>query len=200
MNIGEIVRGAMKYTIPGAGECLNVFHWQLTQENADDDDVGAALADWAENDWGAAWDNQAANGAIIDLIDLDIVTIDGLVDRNLGAETIDINGDIAASVLPAANSLYVQANCGPAGVFGRKYVPGFTEDQQLSGNWQAGVVAVGVLLLVALATTVTESVSGGVLVPGVPSSKTEEFEPFLTTGFTTIIPAYQRRRKPGVGQ
>jgi len=84
---------------------------------------------------------------------------------------------------------------GPGGGSGKKFWPGFTEAASQAGAWQAAVVA---NMLPAAAIWVANFGATSEWIPGAYS---------LSTGFRALIrervrdvPAYQRRRKQGVGQ
>jgi hypothetical protein len=85
-------------------------------------------------------------------------------------------------------------------VQGKKYFPGMSEGSQTAGLWIATVLS-------HLASVAVEWISGfnGLTdsdshwYPGVWSLKTLSFQSFGTSGQIPDVPAYQRRRKAGVG-
>lgn len=84
-------------------------------------------------------------------------------------------------------------------VSGKKYIGGITEDATADGVLQAGIIADLVLFAADWLTAFAGGTSGAAWEPGVWSPKFQEL--FLPTG-TIVIPsepAYQRRRKSGVG-
>lgn len=199
MVINEIVRATISYLIQNGSVAQNVLHWILTNEDVADGTVLDAIAGWITTDFGAEWADMGSDECTMTEVEADIVQIGGTVDRNIGTETLDIDGELPSSVLPAANALYLQANCLPAGVFGRKYIPGLQEAGVAAGLWVGSTLTDGAAMLADYMDTIVVPVIGGILVPGVPSSKTSAFEPFTGVGFLDTVPAYQRRRKPGVG-
>lgn len=85
-------------------------------------------------------------------------------------------------------------------VQGKKYFPGLAEEGQTAGLWVAGVLAAMLQSAVVWATAF-ESVEdpGNYWWPGVWSLKMGTFKVFVAHLGVRDVPAYQRRRKAGVG-
>jgi hypothetical protein len=83
---------------------------------------------------------------------------------------------------------------------GKKYLPGLSELAQTAGLWVAGV-------LTAMGTSALAWIGGFDSIadptshwyPGVWSAKSLSFQSFAPTVIVRDVPAYQRRRKAGVG-
>lgn len=198
VQIGDIVRAVLSYTHPNASIAQNVFTWELTDAAADEDDLLADLSAWASNIWGGAWDALSAVDCELFLVEVDLLNGDGTVMANIGSDVFSIPGTNDVDVASPAVSGYIQAESTRTKSLGKKYLPFITEESITDGI----IVTAAMVHLAALfgiyvdplALTVT-----GILVPGVLSRITETFQEFTGSGYTTDVPAYQRRRKPGVG-
>lgn len=195
---GEIVRLAMHYTQPNAGDCMNVFHFRLSGTVPIDETLFSALIDFADTAWGDIWKTAAASAALLSHIDADIVNTDGTVDRNLGGEIINKAGTVGGEVTSAAVSGYLLAYTPIPKARGSKYVPGMSEVGVSSGAFTSGVQTV-LLSLLGLYISQYAAPGGLKLNPGLLSLVLNEFIDFNATGAIDTLPAYQRRRKAGVG-
>lgn len=199
MDVGEIVRATVHYVRPFSSANQNVFHWELADSDVDDDDVVLEIADWVENQWGAEWSQEASGQTTLSEVTIQIVLSDGTVVRNLGEPQIDLTGTVGDGVLAAATSAYLQANTDLPQIRGAKYVPGYGEDAMNNGAWTNDMLLSLGLLLIEYLLDINVP-AGGILLAGVLSTKLEQFQTFNNTGAIEQIPAYQRRRKPQVGE
>lgn len=195
---GEIIRVVLSYNGPGASVAQNVFYFECQDAAAEEQTALQDVSDWFVANWLAEWDGVAADTAEAFLIEMDILNGDGTVDRNIGDDDISVFGTQASDVLPAAVSGYMQADSERGGSLGRKYVPFVSENAPIDGLYGAGTTAFFADMLVDWITTITVDIAAH-FVPGILSRITESFQEFLGSGYTTNVPAYQRRRKPNVG-
>lgn len=195
---GDIIKLTLEYLYPGAGTALNVFHYAYLGADIDDATAVAALLDWADNDWGDTWDNMAATTATLANAVFETVNVAGEILRDLGTEVIDRVGTNGAEVLPAGVAGYLSANTATPGVRGSKYVPGFSETAVSEGVLTAATAAQMAQLLLDYMATINVS-PGNNFFPVVRSTKVAGFPRLLTAGTINLLPAYQRRRKEGVG-
>lgn len=198
-DVGEIIRATAFYTRPFASQIQNVFHWQLVDGAADDSDIVDELEDWFTNDWGAAWAQMASGQITLTEVNIQVVATDGEVLRNLGEPQIGVTGVHAETTLAAATSAYILGNTDVPQIRGSKYIPGMSELEINNGAWtNPALVELG-LILIEYLTDVNIGV-GGRLLAGVLSKKIVDFQSFNNSGAIEQIPAYQRRRKPQVGE
>ena len=195
----DIIRTVMRYVVPGASAVLNVFTHRFQGTTATDSDVLDAVAAWALDEWGDTWANIASNLVNLSDVHCQVVDLDGTVVRDLGIAIVDRDGDVAADVLPAAVSAYIQLATGFPAVIGRKYVPGIDEGATTGGVLTAGAATQLALLLLDYLAPINPA-GGGDMFPGVVSSKEAGFKSFISGGLFNVVPAYQRRRKQGVGE
>lgn len=197
-TVGEIIRLVIHYSQPNAGDCQNVFHFELTDEDATDARVLDDLTDWVTEVWGPDWADIAASVANLEYIDVDVVNAAGEVLRNIGGAIIDIAGDSVTQVTSAAVSAYILAYTTLPKQRGSKYIPGLSEDAVASGTINPAYLGQMAILLADYLADIVVAESAR-LVAGVLSKKLASFIPFLTSGAIEALPAYQRRRKAGVG-
>jgi len=198
-DVGDIIRLVVEYSIPGASTVLNVFHWLIVDGGPDNPDIIDDFEDWVTNVWGPDWTDLAASVASIIGLALDIVDTEGHVLENIGAETLAIAGGVGGEIGVAAASAFMKADTALPKTRGTKYIPGLGE-----GNLTDGILTVETLGDVALLfldyiSLYIGAVSGARYSPGVVSRTLTEFIEFEGGGYFTDVPAYQRRRKPGVG-
>ncbi|MCK4626631.1 MAG: hypothetical protein KAV00_15035 [Phycisphaerae bacterium] len=194
-EVGDIIRIGAAMTYDGSEDVVNVYHVELT--------AGGPLA------WG---DMTAKIQAYMDLI---MATLDTELSTLMTANVLQVSNVTQATVFGAiawgdfAQGGAAGAQCAAgAACFGfirtrvprvqmRKYYGVFPQAALVDGAWDAGVTdAVGDALAVHMADTLAGS---GVYFEGVAYNRT-----LLTTakGVTVAVksePAYQRRRKRGVG-
>jgi len=198
-DVGDIIRLVVEYSIPGASTVLNVFHWLIVDGSPDSPDIIDDFEDWVTNVWGPDWTDLAASVASIIGLALDIVDTEGHVLENIGAETLAIAGGVGGEIGVAAASAFMKADTALPKTRGTKYIPGLGE-----GNLTDGILTVETLGDVALLfldyiSLYIGAVSGARYSPGVVSRTLTQFVDFEGGGYFTDVPAYQRRRKPGVG-
>lgn len=196
---GDIIKVILNYIYPGASEALNIFYWVYGGLDKEDAQVLDDLEEFYTDQWGAEWSDLADDNSELENMVVQVVGPDGAVLRDIGLVPLNISGDlIAGSVSPAAVAGYIQGDTAVPRVMGRKYVPAIREESLNQGEFDAaGLVTLGLMLLDYV--TRLDPTSGGSFFPGVVSAKEGDFVPFQTSGLIESIPAYQRRRKRGVG-
>lgn len=103
------------------------------------------------------------------------------------------------SQLPRGVASFLKAPTTNPDVQGRKYLGGHAEDVLAQGVWTAGLIAALALFGGDWVTPLIGTLTGATLTPGVWSVKLSQFFPFTAEVGVVTIPAYQRRRKRGVG-
>jgi len=199
LEAGDILSIVLEYAYPGASQALNIFNSVFSGTDGEDEDVLDALETWATDEWGVEWADLADDQSTLSTMVVQVVDSTGLVIRDLGSRLLDIDGQaVAGSVTAAATSGYIQADTILPRVMGRKYVPGIDENQIDQGIFTVGGATNLVQLLAAYIADV-DIISGGKLSAGVISKSKPGFQTFQGSGNVETVPAYQRRRKQGVG-
>jgi hypothetical protein len=177
---------------------MNVFHCRLTGGDVTDTSLNATIDAWLTASWGDTWATLAASGAELVSYEADVMSTAGLVLRNIGGGVIAVNGDVIEDVTPAAVSGYLMGYTSIPKARGSKYVPGIAETQIQEGEFTApALVKLATLLAIYLADVSLGS--GASLEMGVLSKALGAFISFTGSGLIESLPAYQRRRKQGVG-
>lgn len=198
VETNDILKIVLDYIYPGAGTALNIIHYVFSGTATDDTVVVDAIEDWVTNDWGDKWADLASDQALLNTMHVYEVSGTGETLRDLGSRDISLAGAVASQVLPAANSVYILGYTQVPGVRGCKYVPAIAEAVSDDGVFPPAVVANIILLLVEYLANINIG-TGTNLFPGVVSSKAGGFRAFTDEGLVRGLPAYQRRRKDGVG-
>ena len=194
----ELVRVVVSYSCPNASIAQNVFLYQLTGANAQEVALMTDVRDYFIANFLDDWAAMASESALAFLIEFDVLTLFGLVDRNLGEFDLDVPGTSVSEPSAAAVSAYNQITTERTRSVIKKYWPFIAEaiitDGALGG---AGIASMALILLDMLdGIPVT---GGGHLEPGIRSTVDNTWYPIVQAGYVTDIVAYQRRRKPGVG-
>jgi len=197
-EIGEVIRLTMFYTAPAASVAENVFHFVVDVAPIDDEDILPILTTFTNEQWVTGWEELGSTDAELDLINADVMNLDGTVARNLGQFGINAGGSEMTGVLPAANAGYLNAATALPKARGSKYVPFVGEGTIDNGSFNPSAL-VELAFLLAVYVTTLSSGGSGVLIPGILSKTLQVFEEFNQTGLIRDEPAYQRRRKLNVG-
>jgi len=174
MDTGEILRITMNYIAPNSSAVQNVFHWMYGGTGDPDGDVMDAVATWAADEWGAAWDNFSSIAVNLDTIEGKVVNPLGEVLRDLGVRLIDIDGSVAGEMLGAAVSGYITVPTAIPGHRGSKYIPGAAEGLTTNGSFGATAITALLTLLGAYLNSIDVGGTGD-LVPGIPSRTLNQF-------------------------
>jgi len=105
----------------------------------------------------------------------------------------------AADQLPRGVAGLVTCRTSDPDVQGKKYLPGLTEAAALDGIITVGTLAVMLDYADDWVTAFVGGVSGASWIPGIWSPTRTNFFPCGDSYTANAIPAYQRRRKQGVG-
>ena len=194
----EIVRVVVSYSSPNASIAQNVFLYQLVGANAQELALMTDVKDYFEAQHLDNWAAMAGELATAFLIEFDILTLFGLVDRNLGEFDLDVPGDEISQVSAAAVSAYNQVTTERTRSVIKKYWPFIAESMISDGILAGGGVAAMALILLDMLDLIPIT-GGGNLEPGIRSTVDNTWYPIVQAGYVTDVVAYQRRRKPGVG-
>ena len=194
----EIIRLDVKYNDVAGGEALNVFFFRVLVAILSDPEVLQALVDWITNDWATTWDSLAGTSSELTSVEVSVVNPDGTTNRTIGSQNINHAGSVAGASTPGGVAGYLQANTAIPKTRGRKFVPFLADNSVTAGYLASGALGPMAALLTDYLTNVPYN-TVDVLGPGVLSRTLLQFVPFNNSGTYTDVPAYQRRRKPGVG-
>ena len=198
MTVGEILRVTINFSSPASSVANLVLHWVLAGGSSGDAGVKTEVEDWLINTFLEEWAVFADDTCTADTADLDIVNGDGTVARDLGTIMLDVPGDAANEIVPAAVAAFIMGDTDSPKTRGRKFFP-FLAENYITDGYLSAAAMVQLALLFALYVNDLDLPGAATLSPGVVSRVTESFVGFNGGGAITDIPAYQRRRKPNVG-
>lgn len=194
----ELVRVVVSYSSPNASIAQNVFLYQLTGANAQEAALMSDVKDYFQLNHLANWADMAGELSKAFLIEFDVITLLGLVDRNLGEFDINMPGHLVSEVSAAAVSAYNQVTTERTRSVIKKYWPFIAELVISEGVLTAPAVASMAFILLDMMDLIPIT-GGSELEPGIRSTVDNTWYPIVQAGYVTDVVAYQRRRKPGVG-
>lgn len=198
---GDIIKVTLQANQSGSGEMMLVHHFLYAQAGAAPS--MAVFTSGVDNALRGAYANvigmQAAN-LVYNTLDIFNVTT-GLPIASFTPNALWNSGrPSGAEILPAGVAALPTWSTGFARSRGKKFLYGMIEANLVNGLFGSttmanlALFAAGLVSALASGTTPAFSLQAGVAVKGPPLT----FRPFIT-GHTTAVPAYQRRRKVGVG-
>jgi len=199
LSDGTTIRVAAHFNVPNASDVVNVYHFYLDSAgDVENSDALDDLLDAVEYMMTPLLTNYAES---ISLDEIKVWERNDILDRwdYVGA----IDGTWAGTVsgaqpLPPGTAPLVTADTVDAHSRGRKYLPPPTEAVVANGVMSTGGLANMLAYLGRLVAVFTTA--NGDWIPGVYSVVDETFKMFTGTGVVNNVLAYQRRRKPGVGE
>lgn len=195
----EAIKVVQAFVLPETVEALNVYYFQTDfQEDQEEEDIVTTLATWIEVLYAEIETNislEVAGGLM--KVYRGVIGVPYEWDK-IGEASPVFDFALATDMLPHGCSALLRAYTTRGKTIGRKYIPGFAEGAQLDGTWVAS--AVTNLIAAAAAWGTNAAVDGNNrLAPGVFSTTTELIHPMTDEFVVPVHPAYQRRRRPGVG-
>lgn len=200
VQVGEAIRVTLEYTLAGGNVAQNVRHYrndagspQADQDAVDDMEIFANL-------FAGFWQGVASNVAVISLVRVSI--FQGGLFIPIGSANLGIIGGQGSEQMPhGVCGLARGSVTGTTGQW-RVFTPGVPENLVVNGTWTVGAVAT----LVSLGNVVVSVIDPiglgavGTWTPGVLTGvPVPTFKTLIGNSIGNAIPAYQRRRKPGVG-
>jgi len=197
---GTILRIVASFLFPESVIAQNVFYAVFADTGTSDDeqDVIDDLAEWIEDAYTLldGWIDSSV--ALTDIKVYNYDSGDGDWDE-LGDASIGLSFSGATDMLPHGVAYLLHAKSLDPDVQGGKFVGGFTEGAQVDGLWISAVNTVMGTFGAAWVTPFVGTITGADFAPGVWSVAQTNFRLFSGTLNLNAVPAYQRRRKPGVG-
>jgi len=184
--------------LPDGVVANNIFYFRTAFSEAQDlTDVLSAIEEWVE----AAYTTLIADTSdLVTFGETIVYEYDTVAMQwdNLGTATPAVTFTGISEMLPHGVAALVRAYSTQPRSIARKYLPGLVEEAQADGAWVATTLTA--LANFGNAWDNVKSISlGNELRPGVWSSKYGTI--YLLSGDEVVLadPAYQRRRRPGVG-
>lgn len=195
VEASDILRVTAKMQSHATDDLQNVYHVQNTQgESVTDEQAQISIAQWIDALY-VCINSHILNS--IEYLEVDIYNITQdrpLVSQDWFSLTF---GSLDADDLPHGVAFLVSMDTATKKVTGRKYFGGLpTTDISGGGTWEVALVTLFACVLLKLVGT--QEYAEMDLVPGVWSDAVSLWRPF-TAAASDLVPAYQRRRRPGHG-
>ena len=199
INTNDILQVAQRILMPNSEVALNVFIARYLGVTSLADSVAiTAMTNWIESIYTPILPQLESTGTF-DTGAVDVVSGLGVVLRSLGVISPTLVPTNVGELFPHGVAPMIRVLTITPRVWGRKFLPLYTEATAIEGFLGAAEIVNLVLAGVAWADPFDDPVAGDTWVPGVISAKQLDFEPFSGTVIVGNVPGYQRRRKPGVG-
>jgi len=198
-TVGEIVRTTLFHTLQGSSVAEMVFTHEVTAADPTDSALLDVMEAFFSTVWYPDWSDIASAECTLVSGGVQILNGDGTVDRDIGTFLINDVGDVLTDNAAAGVAGFFYAPTTLLKARGRKFVPGIAQARIENGVLNATTLAQLIVLAEDYLEPILEISSFASMIPGVLSRVTEAFVPFLDSVSVTDVPAYQRRRKPGVG-
>ncbi len=199
--VGTILKVVVSLVYPGdAGVNQNVFNAIIDGSGGpftDDDIVEDAVA-WAENMYAnlVSLLTDEITGTQVQVYKWDTVGLDW---DEVGADVWTFNPTSLFAYLPRGVAPLVLARTVNPDVLGKKYLPGATEDVNSDGLLEAAMITAMLAFAADWVIGFLGATSGASWNPGVWSVVNEALFDMSEVIIANTVPAYQRRRKRGVG-
>lgn len=197
---GVILRIALSYLMPEDVIAQSILYAVLSGGSPpyDEDDALDDIHTYVDlilTEWGSLAAD-SVESSLIQVYEYDAIDEDW---DEVGVRVPTIDGGVASDMLPHGVAAFCQARSLDPDVSGSKYWPGLTEVSQTEGRWTSGVVLGIADIAAAWVAGDIGAETGALITAGVWSVVEANFHPFNGVIVVNALPAYQRRRKPGVG-
>ena len=196
----DVMKVDLRWQVGSIGLAANVFQALCTQDNPhaySDVNVITDASGWLTRILAPIEPHVVVN---CELLDCNVYKKVGPLWNLIGPAVPTFAPESIGDPLPSGVAALTTAYTYTSKVIGKKYWPGMSETAQTAGLWISGVLAA--LLQSAIEwATYFESTEGSTTMwhPGVGSLKMGNFQIFSPSVAVRDVPAYQRRRKQGVG-
>jgi hypothetical protein len=197
---GAILRIVASLIFPESVIAQNVFYAVFADTGGSDaeEDVLTDLATYIE----AVYTTMTARvDDIISVTGIKVYNYDALDDDwdEVGDEVLNYDFEGSGDMCAHGVAGLVHAKTTDPDVQAAKYIGGILDAQMIEGTWVTGTVEDMADFAAEWSTPFVGIASGADFAPGVWSVVNKNFFLFSGVEVVNVIPAYQRRRKPGVG-
>lgn len=164
----------------------------------DEDDVISDLLLWIGSTFNAFGGHMSdeVDGSQIQVYKYDTVGLDW---DEVGSNAWTFDPDEATEQVARGVSLLIGGRTTDPDTLGKKYIGGLCEDNSIDGLWGSALLLSAITFATTWITSFAGPSSGANFAPGVWSVKNDAYVQFRDAYYISAIPAYQRRRKRGVG-
>jgi len=197
----DILKVDVRYTVSGIGVTANIFQAQVFQVSPHT--VTDAYATASMFDWIGRIYLPMVPHIVVTMTDplVQVYKKVGVFWNLIGSETpTNLDGESIGDPLPSGVALLTTVLTDTSKVQGKKYIGGLSETGITAGLWIATVLtAMGTSAVQWIAQFQDLADEETWYIPGVYSTKAIAFKMFTSAYTVRSVPAYQRRRKSGVG-
>lgn len=178
----------------------NVFNAVVTGGGSpwDNADIVEDAVSWAEDLY---FNLTAAVAATLDGSQVQVYEYDAIDDDwdEVGSQVFVWNPTNSQDELPRGVAALINLKTTDPDTSGKKYIGGYTQDQNVDGLWTVANLAMTASFAVDWYAGFVGTDSGATWSPGIWSPTDTVFKLAIASVVIPSIPAYQRRRKRGVG-
>jgi hypothetical protein len=200
VEIGDLIKIVATLAWLDGNLNQNVFAAEIVGTGGpyDDADIVDDAREWVEDMFATiiAGVSNEIDGSQVQVYKYDAVGDDF---DEIGSDVWVYNPAVADDQLPRGVAGLLNAKTVDADVSGRKFLGGMVESNSTDGLWNSGVLALFVNFGGEWVQSFLGGTSGADWQPGVWSTIAKDVIQFSATVVIPTIPAYQRRRKRGVG-
>ena len=200
ITVGTILRVVAIMTWVDGNIMENVFNAVITGAGGpfDDDDIVDDAVAWCDDMYANLTTTVANN---VDGTEIRVYEYDSIDDDwdEVGSAAWTWDPSNAADYLPRGVAFLINAKTLDPDVNGKKYIGGLTEDSPTDAIWTAGTIANMALFAIDWYTGFVGGTSGASWTPSIWSVVGTVAKAMSGTVILPTIPAYQRRRKKGIG-
>ncbi len=197
---GDILRIVATLAWDDGNLMQNVFNALVTGAGGpwDDQDIADDAEAWMDNMYAnlVTLLSTFVDGSQVQVYKYDAVGLDW---DEVATNTFTFLPTDTGSELPRGSAGLITARTTNPDVIGKKYIGGLTETFLTQGLWSGGTLVLFLAMAADWIIPFTGGVSGATWTGGVWSVKDSVLYPFTDNIAAIGIPAYQRRRKRGVG-
>lgn len=187
-----------RFTMPDSVEAINVFYFEtdFTTPQAEST-VISQLEDWIEDLYGTLTTAITSDTTLGTFTLYEWDTLNTQWD-SVGEGSPSVSFAATGNMLPHGVAALVRAYSENSRSIGRKYIPGMSDQTQVDGDWTAATLTA----LAAFGNMWDNTPSWGTAESLIPSVWSRFYMDMRHLSGVEVIlaqPAYQRRRRPGVG-
>lgn len=200
ISVGDVLRVVAVLSWLDGNIMQNVFNAEIVGAGGpfDDGDVVDDAVEWMDDAYAPLVTKMSedCDGAEVRVYKWDAIDEDW---DEVGIDSWAFNPSSTAESLPRGVAGLVNAKSVNPDISGKKYMGALTEAEQVDGLLSAGEVTQLVLFATEWVQSFTGGTSGASWDPGIWSPTNQALYDMSNTIVVPSIPAYQRRRKRGVG-
>ncbi len=196
----DLVKVDIRWQVGTICQACNVFQAKLDQvvpHNLPTVDGLLDMGNWMTRIFTPMWPHIVVS---VDFLECSVYKRVGLLWNYEGPAPVVFTPASIDDPLPSGVAALIVAYTGISKVIGKKYIVGLAEAGQTAGLWVAGVLAAMLQSAIHwIGPFQSLADVDSFWTPGVWSAKALGYVPFAAAISTRDVPAYQRRRKAGVG-